>query len=104
AVPGYGFLLPLEGGALGAYTREQLSLFTPPAGKDGPWQSSREIVLSNLQQVAVSPSGVYLAWRWSEWDGRRDEHHIRVIRLADGMVLSDVAFLELGHFPALAVS
>jgi hypothetical protein len=97
-----GFLLPLAGGQLGAYSRETLVVFAPEVGATGSWQPIRRYDWGDLETVAASPNGVYLAWLWSSWDGQRDHHHLRVAAL-QGNLIDEVIFEILGDFPALAV-
>ena len=97
-----GFLLPLAGGQLGAYSRESLVVLAPEAGATGSWHPIRRYDWGDLETVAASPNGTYLAWLWSSWDGQRDRHHLRVAGLA-GNVFDEATFEELGDFPAIAV-
>ncbi len=97
-----GFLLPLAGGQLGAYSRESLVVLAPEAGATGSWYPIRRYDWGDLETVAASPNGAYLAWLWSSWDGQRDRHHLRVAGLA-GDVFDEATFEELGDFPAIAV-
>jgi hypothetical protein len=97
-----GFLLPLVGGQLGAYSRDRLVVFSPAAESAGLWQPVSSYDWGDLETVVASPAGTYLAWLWSSWDGQRDHHHLRVAELA-GRLVDEVSFAVLGEFPALAV-
>jgi hypothetical protein len=97
-----GFLLPLAGGQLGTYSRETLVVFAPAAESVGSWQPIRRYDWGDLETVAASPNGAFLAWLWSSWDGQRDHHHLRVADL-EGNLIDEVTFEVLGEFPALAV-
>jgi hypothetical protein len=87
---------------LGAFNREELVVLAPRVPPDEKWRSVGVYPWGNLETVAASPAGTYLAWLWSDWDGERDHHRLRVARLG-GKVAEDVTFDELGSFPALAV-
>lgn len=94
-----GFLFPLLEGQFGIYNREKLVLMPQDINPSQAVQPSAEYNFGDLETVAASPQGSYLAWYWNE-DGL---YHIRTARLDTGAIIKEAIFDNLGYFPALAV-
>jgi hypothetical protein len=98
-----GFVFPLAGGAVGAYSSTQLAVLAP--GEGGGWQRTRSLELAGLEAAVASSDGSRIAWSFSVYEeaSSRDTGQVRVARLRDGEVEQTLAVPRSGTFSALAV-
>jgi hypothetical protein len=98
-----GFVFPLAGGAVGAYSSTELAVLAP--GEGGGWQRVRTLELAGLESAVASSDGSRIAWSFSEYDeaSSRDLGHVGIARLDDGAVEQTLAVPRSGTFSALAV-
>lgn len=98
-----GFVFPLAGGAVGAYSSTQLTVLAP--GEGGGWQRVRSLELAGLEAAVASSDGSRIGWSFSVYDeaSSQDVGYIGVAQLENGAVEQTLAVPLSGTFSALAV-
>ncbi len=95
-----GFVLPLAGGAVGAYDREQISIFEPPTlGRAAATYAVRE-----LEKVVSSPNGARIAWLWNTSVGSEITYFLASAQLNAPSDVHKLAFKQMGAFEQFAIA
>lgn len=90
-----GYLFPLQDG-VGAFQRDRLFLIAPTT------EQGRAFSFDNLETVAASPTGRYIAWFWGRGPGIVAQ--MKVASLVTGLVVGQASLPDLGHWPTVAVN
>lgn len=98
-----GFLLPLEDGRLGAYSRDTLVVLASGDEPGGVWRPVARHDWGDLETLAAAPSGTHLAWVFTTWDGEQDTYHVRVASLSGQLLDEATLDDEPADLPVLAV-
>ena len=95
-----GFVLPLARGTVGAYDREQITLFDPPTfGRAAATYALRE-----LEKVVSSPNGEWMAWLWNTSVGSDSTYFLASAQLSAPSAVHVLSFKQMGAFEQFAIA